>query len=103
MLFDLFRLSRVLIPLLQPSDEPWFGRGSEESNGCGGANDGVEIDAGPHAKGGWKCEEDEGRGGEAEGRLCGEVREDIVVDFIACGTLSVGAQEKGTDVAAEVW
>ena len=47
MLLDLFRLRGVLVPLLQLSHQPWFRGRGEECHGCRGAEDGVEIDAGP--------------------------------------------------------
>lgn len=48
-------------------------------------------------------EEDEGRGGEAEGRLGGKVRSGVVVGFVGRGAGAVGGEEEGADVAADVW
>lgn len=48
-------------------------------------------------------EEDEGRGGEAEGGLGGEVRSGVVVGFVRRGAGAVRGEEEGADVAADVW
>ncbi len=82
-------LLRALVPLLQLPDKPGFGRRGEESYRCGRAYDGVEVDPSPDEQGGGEAQEDKGGCGEAEGRLGHEVGEDVVVDFILGGMLSV--------------
>lgn len=92
-----------LVPDLQSAIQPRFGWRSEESHGGGGAEDGVEVDARPDEEGVVQGEEDEGRGGEAEGGLGGEVGRGVVVGFVGRGAGAVGGEEEGADVAADVW
>lgn len=92
----------MLISFLQAPNEPWFCGGGEEGKGGGGGEDGVEVDAGPNEEGGGESEEHEGRGGEGECELGGEVAEDVVVRFIARWGLAVRLEEKRSDVAPEV-
>ncbi len=98
-----FALHLPLVPYLQSLVQPWFRRRSKESHGCGGAEDGVEIDARPDEEGVAQGEEHEGRGGEAEGGLGCEVGEGVVVGFVGRGAGAVGGKEERADVAADVW
>lgn len=80
-----------------------LGGGGEEGKGGGRAEDGVEVDAGPGRVAGGKGEHDEGVDGEGEGKLGGEVGEDVVVALGGEGPGAVGGHEEGAEEAAAVF
>ena len=57
----------IVIAASELVNKPTFARTGEKSQRGRGAEDGVEVDAGPDEEGGREGEEDEGGGGEAEG------------------------------------
>lgn len=76
--------------------------GGEQSHGGSGAEHGIEVDTRPNEQGSGQGEQHEGRGGEAERQLRGDVGEDVVVDFVLCRVLAVGGEEEGAHMAAEI-
>ena len=101
--FLLASFQRPLVPLLQFSNQEWFGWGGEEGHGEDDTDDGVEVDAGPDEEGGREGEQHEGGHGEGEGGLSRQETEEVIVQFVGGGAEAVGGEEEGADVSADVW
>lgn len=78
------------------------GEGCKCSEGCGGAEDTVEVHTGPDSHRVAETEEDEREDGEAQGELGCYPAEDVVVPLVRGWLAAVGCEEEGAHVAAEV-
>lgn len=90
------------VATLDLTDQIGLCGGGEEDDRGEGADDAVEIDAGPHGHGVAEAEQDEGQDGEGQCDLGGEPADNVVVPLVLRGLGAVRGEEEGSDVAAEV-